>query len=44
MRHIGNREAFDAHVAHMSDDELRAATGAAAVFGGILGSLLDIRL
>jgi|AntRauTorckE5430_2_1112549.scaffolds.fasta_scaffold07947_1 DnaJ-domain-containing protein 1 len=34
------REAFDVHVAHMTDDELRAATGAAAVFGGILGSLV----
>jgi curved DNA-binding protein CbpA len=35
-----HREAFDAHVAHMTDDELRAATGAAAVFGEILGSLV----
>ena len=34
------RETFDAHVAHMSQDELRAAMGTAAVVGGIVGSLL----
>jgi len=34
------REAFDNHLAGMSEDELRAAMGAAAVIGGLVGSLL----
>jgi curved DNA-binding protein CbpA len=34
------REAFDDHVAHMSEDELRAAMGTAAIIGGLVGSLL----
>jgi len=34
------REAFDDHVAHMSEDELRAAMGTAAVVGGLVGSLI----
>ncbi len=34
------REAFDDHVGNMSEDELRAAMGAAAVIGGLVGSLL----
>lgn len=38
------REAFDDHVAHMSEDELRAAMGTAAVIGSILGSIVGSRL
>lgn len=34
------REAFDDHVAHMSEDEFRAAVGAASLVGSVLGSLV----
>uniref|UniRef100_A0A6U3NIU1 J domain-containing protein n=1 Tax=Ditylum brightwellii TaxID=49249 RepID=A0A6U3NIU1_9STRA len=38
------RDAFDAHVAGMSEDELNAAMGLAAVVGSLVGSILGSRL
>jgi len=38
------REAFDAHVAGMSEDELRAASVTASVVGGLVGSLIGAGL
>ena len=37
------RDAFDAHVAGMSEAELQAAMGAAAIVGSLVGSLLTSR-
>lgn len=38
------REAFDDHVAHMSEDEFRAAVGAASLVGSVIGSLVGSAL